>query len=251
MNVSWVDKEQRLLLQYSEASGVYFLRHMNDNIIKIGSTKNITKRLKTHKQDFGSENIYMDMFIKTDTYVLFEDVVKQYTNDVFSDMKGHTHTEIIRYESDETIEKLYERFKEIECSTRHESVYYTELQVDLYKLRVRELELLNTKKKTVKKDIDIKNSYLYKFLVEKSVYDKDNIMNSVEIRKLFQEYMGKDIRKLDYGTFIQVDERYEILYNKKTCKHCMKEAVKGCCIDYNNKDRVFSNVIKHIRILPV
>lgn len=90
---------------------------------------------------------------------------------------------------------------------------------------------------------------LYKFLVENSVYDHNNSMSSYEIKILFQEHIGKDVRKLDYGTFFQVDERYEILYNKKTCKHCMKESVKGCCNEYSHMDRIFSNIIKHIRII--
>jgi hypothetical protein len=242
MNVSWVDKEQRLLLQYSEASGVYFLRHMNDNIIKIGSTKNITKRLKTHKQDFGSENIYMDMFIKTDTYVLFEDVVKQYTNDVFSDMKGHTHTEIIRYESEESIEKLYERFKEIECSSRHESVYYTELQVDLYKLRVRELELLNTNKKNVDK-----NSDLFKFLIEKGSYKKDSVVPISVIKEKFSEWLGKRVGKLDNGTFTKVNECFVII-KTNICKGCLGEAHKSCCENYNSKYRKTVRVVRNIEL---
>lgn len=89
---------------------------------------------------------------------------------------------------------------------------------------------------------------LYKFLVENSVYDQSSSVSGYEAKVLFEEYLGKPIRKLDYGTFIQVDERYTITYNKKICKHCKKEADRGCCENYNHKDRTCTNIINNIRI---
>lgn len=243
-----MEKERELLSVCDGKGGVYFLKHVKDNVIKFGCSKNITKRLKSHKKSFGSKNIFLDMVVLTDKYAYFEDIVKQYSNDVFIDLKNHRHTEIIRYEMEEDLEILYEKLKEIETSVSIQNTDNRELEVEMMRLRVRELELLNTRKKVEKKKEDKTDTPLYKFLVEHSVYDSSNSMNGYEIKGLLEDYTGKKIRKLEYDTFIRVDDRYTITYNKKICKHCKKEAERGCCENYKQKDRISTRVINNIRI---
>jgi hypothetical protein len=89
---------------------------------------------------------------------------------------------------------------------------------------------------------------LYKFLSENSSYKKDNIMTKKEIRELFQDWLGRPMRKLDNGTFHQVDSRYEIK-DVKICKHCNKEGIKGCCENYNGNERATMGIVLHINIV--
>jgi hypothetical protein len=94
---------------------------------------------------------------------------------------------------------------------------------------------------------------LYAFLKDNFEYSENNEMSSNEIKDLFEKKLGKTIRKLDYGTFIQADSRYIIIPNKQICKHCNKEAKAklkeedGCCEYYNHKDRIKGALIKNIK----
>jgi hypothetical protein len=64
---------------------------------------------------------------------------------------------------------------------------------------------------------------LYKFLVEKSRYKKDNIVPISEIREQFCEWLGKRVGKLDNGTFTQVNECF-VIEQINLCKNCLREA---------------------------
>ncbi len=41
-----MEKERVLLEKYKNSPGVYFLKHVNNSIVKFGSSKNISTRLK-------------------------------------------------------------------------------------------------------------------------------------------------------------------------------------------------------------
>ena len=88
---------------------------------------------------------------------------------------------------------------------------------------------------------------LYKFLVEKSRYKKDNIIPISEIREMFKEWLGRHVGELDNGTFIQVNENY-VITKVNLCKSCMKEAHSGCCENYKSKERSGKKIVRNIEI---
>jgi phage/plasmid-associated DNA primase len=89
---------------------------------------------------------------------------------------------------------------------------------------------------------------LYAFLSEHSVYCEGNIVALKDIKEAFEDSKGIKVRQLDNGTFIQVDDRYEIKY-QKICKHCSNEGVKGCCTNYKSTDRISTRIVKHIKLI--
>lgn len=89
---------------------------------------------------------------------------------------------------------------------------------------------------------------LYKFVVEKCVYVIGSYLLKSEIRERFCEYLGKPIKKLDHGTFIQANENYTFS-SVKICLHCSKISSQTCCDRSNNKDRITKDVIMNIKFI--
>lgn len=89
---------------------------------------------------------------------------------------------------------------------------------------------------------------LYKFLVEKSRFKKGNVMLISDIRNEFQNFLGKNVTKLDNGTFFQVNEQYEII-RQKICKHCLSSDGAGCCNLYNNKERTVKGTVLNFELI--
>jgi len=67
---------------------------------------------------------------------------------------------------------------------------------------------------------------IYKFLLENTVYTQNNVVTLEEIRINFNNWIGKNVKSLDNGTFSQVNQEYIIEYIK-ICKHCKNEGKKG------------------------
>ena len=103
--------------------------------------------------------------------------------------------------------------------------------------------------KETNEDLQMDRNPLYEFLREKSVYEEGNILTDLEIKAAFQEYIGKPVRRLDYGTFFQRDDRYEIVKKVKICLHCNKEAHRKCCDQACHKDRSDRTLVKNIKLL--
>lgn len=89
---------------------------------------------------------------------------------------------------------------------------------------------------------------LYKFLQENTKYKEGNMVFMEDINKSFSVWLGKKVHRLDNGTFAQVNKQY-IVEIKKVCKHCKKEALKGCCDKYNHKNRTRKCTVQNIVLL--
>ncbi len=91
---------------------------------------------------------------------------------------------------------------------------------------------------------------LFKFLSENTRYKEGNVVCMESIRHAFIAWLGKKVHKLDNGTFGQVNEGYtvDIL---KVCKHCMREAHKGCCEEYTYKDRTRKTMVRNLEMTNV
>jgi hypothetical protein len=97
-------------------------------------------------------------------------------------------------------------------------------------------------------ELKIERNPLFKYLLQNTRYKKDNVVLMEDVRICFSEWIGKNIKILDNGTFGQVNNEY-ILLKLKICKHCNTEAKKGCCINYNNKDRTVKKIIKNFEFI--
>lgn len=141
-----------------------------------------------------------------------------------------------------------------------ERIMSTELPQFIYKCTSRYKELLKEKTKSIWKlcpeyfleqqeELKIERNPLYKFLLENTRYKQNNQLLMEEIRKRFNEWLQRNVRSLDNGTFGQVNREY-IVETKKVCKHCDKEAKKGCCDKYQHKDRTVKKVVRNIEFCP-
>jgi phage/plasmid-associated DNA primase len=86
---------------------------------------------------------------------------------------------------------------------------------------------------------------LYKFLKENTQYKKDNIILIEDIRENFNNWLGKKVKKLDNGTFGQVNKEY-VIEALHICKHCKNPAVSGCCVNYNSRDRSKKKIVRNV-----
>ena len=97
-------------------------------------------------------------------------------------------------------------------------------------------------------DLKIERNPLFKFLLENTRYSEGNVMLLEEVRSRFNNWLGKNVRRLDNGTFFQVNKDY-IIEIIKICKHCGKESKKGCCDRYKNSDRTRKTIVKNLEFM--
>ena len=159
-----------------------------------------------------------------------------------------------------TLTWKYEKNVYEQDPTIMENIKNNELPQFIYKCTSAYKELLKQKTKSIWKlcpeyfleqqeELKIERNPLYKFLLENTRYKQDNVMLMDDIRKKFNEWLQKNVRSLDNGTFGQVNREY-VVEAKKVCKHCDKEAKKGCCEKYNNKDRTRRTMVKNLEFIP-
>jgi phage/plasmid-associated DNA primase len=87
---------------------------------------------------------------------------------------------------------------------------------------------------------------LYRFLKEHSRYKEGNFVSIEDMREEFSNYLGKRVSKLDKGTILSVDSRYEVKIIK-ICKKCLKE-VGDCCEEYNRSERITTRIVYNIEL---
>ncbi len=97
-------------------------------------------------------------------------------------------------------------------------------------------------------DMKMERNPLFKFLTENTVYKEGNRILMSELKDIFSNTIGTPIKKMDNGTFQQVDNRY-LVERVKLCKHCNKKASKGCCDFGCHKDRIDRITVLNIYIL--
>lgn len=99
-----------------------------------------------------------------------------------------------------------------------------------------------------KEELRIERNPLYKFLLENTKYKKDNVVFLNDLKTEFSNWIGKKINKLDLGTFYQVNSEY-VIEKLKICKNCLNEHKKGCCENYDSKQRTTTNIVKNIELV--
>lgn len=101
----------------------------------------------------------------------------------------------------------------------------------------------------LQREFKMERNPLYKFLVESCEYSIDSYLQIEQIRIVFSNSIGKTVKRLDNGTFGQVDREY-VIDTMNICKWCDKEACGGktpCCLRYRNTDRSKKKVVRNVR----
>jgi hypothetical protein len=93
-----------------------------------------------------------------------------------------------------------------------------------------------------KEELKMERNPLFKFLKENSVYEEGNIVRISYVREHFSRWLSSNVKRLDNGTFAQVDQRYKI-GTMKVCKHCKQESKKDCCSDSKRENRTTESVV--------
>jgi hypothetical protein len=135
-------------------------------------------------------------------------------------------------------------------------ILQNELPQFIYKCTTGYLDLLKEKHKSIwtlcpeyfleqQEDLKIERNPLYKFLSENTRFKSGNVLFMELVKERFSDWLQKNVRSLDNGTFGQVNSNY-LVETKKVCKHCTREAKKGCCDKYNHKDRTKRILVKNL-----
>lgn len=129
----------------------FYLILVEKDIIKFGFTKDIEKRLKDHKTEFGS-NIMLKMVIETIHNRELEQMVKLKLQHVIIEKKyKNNQTELIQLSKEFTYEDLKVKIEEIDTSTIPELIKEnTEL-----KLKLAEYEIIIKNYELIKRNIEL------------------------------------------------------------------------------------------------
>ncbi|ARR74940.1 hypothetical protein SAGO17_0020 [Mimivirus AB-566-O17] len=164
------DREKHLLDEVQSNSGVYFLKHSELNIIKFGSSYNVSERIKKHKRTFGESVIFLDNVIETTSYIVIESIVRQYSNTTFTDSSGYTHTEIIQFNDTEELKNIYRSiYKDIFNGLVPDS---SKLDIQKEITKQKEIEIKQKEIETKQKEIVLQmNNETHKHNIEKMELD--------------------------------------------------------------------------------
>lgn len=94
-------------------------------------------------------------------------------------------------------------------------------------------------------ELRIERNPLYKFLSQKTVFQKDAELAIKEIKSAFSDWLDKPVHKLDNGTFAQVHSGFSI-ESENICKYCEKKHMKDCCSKYDRLQRTKRRTVKNI-----
>ena len=144
------ERESHLLEKFKDCAGVYFLNNPVMRLCKFGSSKNVSKRVKEHRRDFG-EQFRLHHVVKTPKYADLENGVRRFQN-----AEHNGHVEIIRYEDDNELHSIYKNTERESRLLSYEESNNLEIrkmehehnmaQIELEKLKIQlEIEKLRTK----------------------------------------------------------------------------------------------------------
>ena len=259
-NVAVAEMKETLLIdKHKGKSGVYFMKHIIDKIVKFGCSENVTNRIKAHKNSFGANNIYLDKVVETPRYRALESSVRPLANTTYTDKQDHTHTEIIQYGDESELESIYGRTEAasrmialpeycMELEIEKERSKQEEFKMRQLELQIKLVELQNGTQQIKNSANQTERNPLFKFLSENAVYTMGQNTSMKEIRERFSAWIGNPVRSLDNGTFGQIDQRF-VVEKKKVCKSCGEAHIKGCCAEYGSTNRSCQSVVKNLSFL--
>jgi MSV199 domain len=254
-------KNNQLLTEYENESGAYILL-LEPNIIdeslyfNFGSTNNITRRMKEHKNDFKDKIPYLYLFYSTKHYLNMEQKIR---NDYFiskNKIKYNNHNEMfVLNNNKDSLEYLNKLFKNIIKIIKEQFESMIDNSIELKKLEIKEKELetkqieIQETEKTKQKQEETKQLELQLELKKIELQLKKSIINEnqeikeelikPEEKELFKE--PDDIKpivvekhnkspQLNFTAIKYVGVSKKIMRNKKTFGYVAR-------IEINKKSR--------------
>ena len=161
------ERESHLLEKFKDCAGVYFLNNPILGLCKFGSSKNVSKRVKEHRRDFG-EQFRLHHVVKTPKYADLENGVRRFQN-----TEHNGHVEIIKYNNDTELQDIYK-------NTERESHLLSYEESNELEIRKMEYQYESEKEKT--KQLEIQSKIRLAELSNQLELEKLRI--SLEIEKL-------------------------------------------------------------------
>ena len=270
-------KETLLIDKHKGKSGVYFMKHIIDKIVKFGCSVNVTDRIKVHKRTFGPDNIYLDKVVETPRYIALESSVRPQANTTYIDEQDHTHTEIIQYDDQSELDLIYgrteaasrmialpeynteleverERSKQEEARSKQEEFKYKQAEFK-YKqeealTRQLELKIKLAEMKNGPNDLKNETDTLNETVVEESWFNKNIVLNSnghLDQVDLFGRYFDVAVCNKTKGKFRKVFEKYlqqlhpTLEYQVKSITFECKKFKGWCGMSLNEPEESLTN----------
>jgi MSV199 domain/Meiotically up-regulated gene 113 len=248
-NQQLLDQQYQELIKYKElvyeevdkTENIYVFTTDKIGVYKVGKTVNKVSARKSNSNTLLTDDIQIVHQVKTNCCKFVEEVV----HFVLDRYRSNSNRELFRCDLEYiktvirivagTIDTLKSSFHTIPLGE-----LYTKVQANIEVAK----HIIDDESD---EEIAPENS-LYKFLLENTRYKQDNVMLMDDIRKKFNNWLQKNTRSLDNGTFGQVNKKY-IIEQIITCKHCTMEHKRGCCEMYNRTQRSTKRVVRNLEMI--
>jgi hypothetical protein len=88
----------------------------------------------------------------------------------------------------------------------------------------------------------------FRYLTEYATFKEGASTPLSTIRDRFSTWIGKDVKKLENGTFFQVNKEFSVEV-RMICKTCLKDHKVGCCEDYDRLGRTSKQVVRNLELV--
>lgn len=213
-----------------------------------GSIKDLKSRYKTYYGDF---EVYVFQCIDNkdnEKYIFSLLKEYKYSGELYNKIvipKFFEILELVSMKYTNSID-LEHKFIKLRNGYKNKKIKSVGQTIDYKKLFKKVIKEISIKIKLVESNTF--DCYLYKFLLENTRYKANNIVLLKSARSKFNNWLGKNVKSLDNGTFFQVNKDY-IIDKVNTCKHCEKEHKKGCCVEYSRTGRSSKKIVRNMEFI--
>ena len=213
-----VQESEKAILSVSAETPLVYIGQIEDNLVKFGQTKDISKRIKAHKREFPS--FVLKYTVHSDNYIALEDEIKSccqkeksilYGRRISKEYGEKNQTELIQLDSEFTIQDLHDevqRLNQVLIDRKTMGDNYT-----IMKLREK-IENYENRIKRVKRDennmkrIEIERDHF------KQLLDQHNIAYNLQVTEPTKDDFEERAQRYIY-------EFLRDLYNKNKTRETM------------------------------
>jgi hypothetical protein len=253
-NTAKLTKEKTLLEKFVAKKCVYIVEIEENNLIKVGSTKNVVKRKKELLQTYGNA-IFLDIFESNN----FREIEERILNDEMfrknlygKSIQGHTSREVVKISDNFNMNQLYQivnnHLNDIEFLTPAQQLENKKLDIEKQKmeydllLKVIDKNLIDDEVKEILKNkisniaINVSPSIKEEKHNQNYIIPDDIKENITDIKNIIDEYKnkknyGQKINKIDPNNLNNIIKTYDnmseiIKENRNFTKGGLNYAIK-------------------------